>query len=365
MAKVLKTIKIKFDGFWPDFDKDDYEFYRTLKRHYDVQITEDADYVFFSIFAERPFKYCNHPGIRIFVSGENYLPDFNFVDYSINPYPIQLQDRSFYFPYCIDKLGHCEALATKNRNYPAEILKEKVYFANLIAGHDSEFNTRSRMFNLLSAYKRVESPGEFMRNVETEEKITWLNSSKTDFQRKCKFTLCLESTKHEGFITEKITDAFYADTIPIYYGSASVKDIFNEKAFIDLSDYSSFEDAVDRIIEIDKNDELYLEMLRQPVFVDHDFVKKTYAEQEQFLLNIFEQPIEKAKRRSGIYIPKEAEDFLAWASLQYPTYIKEQEKAKKKYERIRRIKQTKTGRRILRMKKLGFAGSVKKIVRKG
>ena len=361
----MKTIKINFEGFWPDFDKDDYEFYRTLKRHFNVQITEDADYVFFSIFSERPFKYCDYPGIRILVLGENYLPDFNFVDYSINPYPLNLQDRSFYFPFCIDKLGHCEALATKNRNYTADILNEKVYFANMIASHDSEYNARSRIFHLLSEYKRVESPGVFLHNVDTENKISWLDSSKTDFQRKCKFTLCLESTKHEGFITEKITDAFFSDTIPVYYGSSSVKEIFNEKAFINLSDFHSFEDAKKRIIEIDKDDDMYLEMLRQPVFVDNDFVKKTYAAQERFLLNIFDQPIEKAKRRSEVYIPKETEDFLAWASLQYPAYIKDRAKARKKYERIRRLKQTKNGRRLLRIKKLGFSGTIKKIIEKG
>lgn len=357
----MKTIKIKFEGFWPDFVKEDYEFYRTLARHYDVQVTEDADYVFFSIFSDRPFKFCNYPGIRILVIGENYLPDFNLVDYAISPYPLQLQDRSFYFPFCIDKLGHCEALATKNRDYSADILKEKVFFANMIASHDSEFNERSRMFHLLSEYKRVESPGSFLHNADTSEKITWLNSSKTDFQRKCKFTLCLESTKHEGFVTEKITDAFFADTIPIYYGSSSVKEIFNEKAFIDLSDYPSFEDAVNRIIEIDNDDDLYLAMLRQPIFVDNDFVKKTYAAQEQFLLNIFDQPLEKAKRRSGIYTPKEAEDFLTWASFQFPVYIREQEKARKKNEHIRRIKKTKTGRRLFRIKKIGIVGLLKKI----
>jgi hypothetical protein len=57
--------------------------------------------------------------------------------------------------------------------------------------------------------------------------VDYSDQSKTDFQRKCKFTLCFESTKNEGFITEKITDAFYADTIPIYYGSSTITDYYN------------------------------------------------------------------------------------------------------------------------------------------
>ena len=77
--------------------------------------------------------------------------------------------------------------------------------------------------------------------------VDWLDGSKTELQRKCKFTLCFESTCHYGFVTEKIMDAFYADTIPVYYGSPTVTDIFNRDAFINCGDYPSFDAAIERI----------------------------------------------------------------------------------------------------------------------
>ena len=66
--------------------------------------------------------------------------------------------------------------------------------------------------------------------------VDWLNDSKADFQRKCMFTLCFESTQHEGFITEKLMDAFYADSIPVYYGSSTAADIFNKDAIFNVAD---------------------------------------------------------------------------------------------------------------------------------
>ena len=82
--------------------------------------------------------------------------------------------------------------------------------------------------------------GSTCRNGQT---VDFHDESKTAFQRKCKFTLCFKSTNHWGFVTEKIVDAFYADTIPVYYGSPTVTDIFNRDAFINVADFDSFDAA--------------------------------------------------------------------------------------------------------------------------
>lgn len=306
----MKKIKIKFVGFWEDFNVEWNYIYRVLKKKYDVEISNDeADYIICSVFGDC-YQYCDYPQIRIMYVGENYIPDFNFVDYAVSRYPLEFGDRHCYLPGCIDVFGRCEELQTRNRNYTKDILKEKIYFANFIAGHESEYGIRGDFFKKLSTYKRVESPGTYLNNMADEKTVGWENKSKTDFQKKCKFSLCFESTAHEGFVTEKITDAFYADTIPIYYGSSTVSDIFNEKAFINCSNYESFDQVIQKIIELDQDDEKYLEMLRQPIFVDEQYVTKKINELEQFVYNIFEQPLENAYRRSRIYWPKKHENYI-------------------------------------------------------
>jgi len=308
----MKTIKVKFLGF-RDCPLEKFAFYEFLYEKYNVVETEEPDYVICSLFGD-PYEYCKYPQVRIMYSGENFIPDFNVVDYALSPYPITYYDRHLYYPSFVNNRERTMALETHDRNYDKSIFDDKVYFANFIAGHESEFGYRGGFFRKLSEYKRVESPGTYMNNMPNGEVVKFLTDSKTDFQKKCKFTLCFESTKHEGFVTEKIVDAFYADTIPIYYGSNEVKNIFNEKAFINCGDYESFEDVFEVIKELDQNDEKYLEMLRQPIFVNSSFGSDMYKQLEAYLENIFEQPVEMAYRRSRVYAPAYYNKILAHLS---------------------------------------------------
>lgn len=310
----MKTVKIKFVGKWQGMNPEDNLVYFWLKKHgYNVQITDDADYVICDVFGDPLYEYCNYPQIRIFECGENFIPDFNVVDYAISRYPVVLGDRNFYLPGCTNPGAHWYALARKSRDYAESILQEKPYFANLITSHDSEYQYRSIFFEKLNAYKRVESPGRFMNNMSDGECVRWLDDSKSDFQKKCKFTVCFESTSHYGFITEKLTDAFYADTIPIYFGSSNITDFFNKDAFINVADYESLDDVVEKIKELDQDDQKYIEMLRQPILTDNSWPDRIDTELGEFIKHIFEQPYDKAYRRSRVYYPKEHNDYLAKA----------------------------------------------------
>lgn len=310
----MKTVKVKFVGKWAGMKpEDNLVCYWLMKNGYDVQVTEDADYIICDVLGDRMYDYCKYPQIRILESGENYVPDFNLVDYAICRYPIQFQDRCFHYPGCTNPGEHWHALAKKDRAYTKEFLKEKPYFANFVAGHDSEHNIRGDFFLKLSEYKRIESAGTLYNNMPDGARVNWLDDSKAELQRKSKFTLCFESTSHRGFITEKITDAFFADTIPIYYGDPDITDIFNKNAFINCTDCESFDAVIEKIKELDQDDEKYLEMLRQPILVDPEYPERLDREVEAFILHIFEQPYEQAYRRCRVYYPKDHDDFLARA----------------------------------------------------
>lgn len=304
-----RSIKVKFVGFWSGFVPEKTRIYLDLSKYYQIVLSEDPDYIICSCF--QPFyEYCRYPQVRIMDSGENYIPDFNLVDYAICRYPIQFLDRCFYRPGCIDFRGRFESLLERKRESTADVLREKTYFANFIAGHESENGIRGDFFKLLSAYKRVESPGTYLNNMQDGMTVNWKDSSKNDFQRKCKFTLCFESTKHAGFVTEKITDAFFSDTIPVYFGSEEVFTVFNREAFIYCPSRDAFEETVEKIVALDQDDEAYLRMLNQPVInADFDY-KKHMDEYEAFLKHIFEQPLEQAYRRSKVYVPHDHEAYI-------------------------------------------------------
>lgn len=309
----MKTVKLNYCGMGPDFDYTQNLIYDLLKiQGFDVQISEDPDYLICNFSTGNHYPYCGKPQVRIMHSAENYIPDFNLIDYSISPYPISFGDRNFYLPPCVWPRAHWQGLADKDRSKGLEeLVKSKEYFANFICGHESEFNIRGDFFKKLCEYKRVESAGTYLNNMPDGKVVDFHDNSKVDFQRKCKFTLCFESTNHYGFVTEKIMDAFYADTIPVYYGSPTVTEIFNKDAFINVADYDSFDDAIARIMELDQDDEAYMEMLRQPILVDPEYPARLEQELGEYVKHIFEQPLEKAYRRSRVYHPKRIDDYLA------------------------------------------------------
>ncbi len=336
MKQVRRKIKVKFVGFQNDkingIELNQTWLYKTLEKHYDIELSENPDYVICSCF--NLYEYCQYPQIRIMFSGENYVPDFNLIDYAVSAYPIDFLDRNFYLPQSLFGYdGERMELENRPRKYTKEFVASKTRFANFIASYDSEYNLRGDFFKKLSAVKKVDSAGNWLNN--TGEFVRFQDNSKADFQRQCKFSLCFESTANAGFNTEKIMDAFYADTIPVYYGDSNIASIFNPKAFINVADFADFEEAIEKILEIDADDDKYLEMMNQPIFNEENYISKTYRGAEEFLLHIFEQPIEEARRRSQIYWPLKHDKFVR-ASMPWYQNV-HQGKFRK---RIRHIKRT-------------------------
>lgn len=308
-----KTIKVQFSGFWDGCDPmRDIKLMKVLQKHYNVVVSDNPNYLIIGPY-EPCYAYVNYPCVRILTSGENYLPDLNLVDYAISPYPISLYDRCFRQPvglYNAEKFKDC--LSREKKHYDKAFLEEKTVFANFCASHESEHNLRGDFFKALCKYKKVDSIGTYLNN--TGVTVSLKDGTKVAYQKKCKFTLCFESTADRGFNTEKLVDAFLADTIPIYYGDPNIGEIFNTAAFINVADYASFDEVIQKIIELDQDDEAYLAMMNQPVFANPEEVASLDERFEQFVLHIFEQPLEKAYRRSRVYYPIYHELFLRRSS---------------------------------------------------
>lgn len=321
----MKQIRVKFVGF-EGCPLEPAAFYRIIKKNYEIIETDNPDYIICSVYG-KPYQYCKYPQVRIMYTGENYIPDFNLVDYALIPYDLKLYDRCFYYPSFSNNYERTLELENIDRNYTIEFLKSKKYFANFITSYDSENNIRGDFFKELSKYKRVDSPGRYLNNMPNGETVKFMTDSKTNFQKSSKFSLCFESTKHQGFVTEKLMDAIVAGSIPVYYGSETVTDIFNKNAFINCNDYNSFQEVINKIIELDNDDEKYLEMLRQPILVNPTYSTDLYRNLELFLLNIFEQPIETCYRRSRVFHAKSHEKRIL-------SYLKKSEQKPSKIKRI-------------------------------
>ncbi|OON94947.1 MAG: hypothetical protein ATN32_07675 [Candidatus Epulonipiscium fishelsonii] len=302
----MKTIKIAYKSFYPKLNKKLIEesiIIKILQKHYNVEFSACPDYIFYSRVNEC-IGFNN--GIRIYFESEHINPDFNLCDYTIGYEDIELNDRYIRSPYYARFYQTDYEKAKNKHKVDKNILNTKTKFCNFIYSNGWGANPwRKEMFDLINIYKKVDSGGRYLNNIGEPVK------DKYEFQLSYKFSIACENISMPGYVTEKIVQAFAAKTIPIYWGDPHIIREFNPKAFINCNEYTSFDEVMEKIIEIDNNDDLFLEMLQQPIHTDEQIKNNRYTENlEKFLVNIMEQPIKKAYRRSPSLDNKKYEENL-------------------------------------------------------
>lgn len=82
-----------------------------------------------------------------------------------------------------------------------------------------------------------------------------------------RYSLLMEDANIFGLITERIIDGFMSGTVPIYYGTPEIFDIFNPKAFI-YFDINNHKEALDRIQYLEENPDAYQQLLKEPILAN-------------------------------------------------------------------------------------------------
>ena len=286
-----KTIKIKITDFWHDEPKDKNSecfICDLLKDRYNVMLTNKPDFLFYSVFGKKHRKYKDC--VKTFIIGENLVPDFNLCDYAISYNHINFGDRHFRYGGFSDDI-YKFVKAKKNVTLSRDLAKRK--FCNFIySDHNQKLDgvvLREKFFKLLSKYKHVDSPGVVfnnMKNAIEPRKKDW-HTGKIEFIKGYKFTIAFENSNSDGYTTEKLPDVLCAHSIPIYYGNPKVGLEYNKKAFIHANDYNSLEEVVQKVIELDNDDDAYMAMLNEPPLLNPSYDPQ--AELKKFLINIIEK----------------------------------------------------------------------------
>ena len=282
---MKRTIRVAFADQHRGFDPHKNDYLELLEKHYEVIVTEDdPQYLIYSVFGTDHLKYdC----IRIFYTGECITPNFNECDYAAGFDRLDFGDRYIRFPYYLCHGYDKEYLSLKEQKpFTKEDLEQKEGFCSFVVSNCFAQDRRAQLFEKMSEYKPVASGGRYKNNIggAVKDKLT--------FTSRYKFAIACENSCYPGYTTEKIVDAFAARAIPIYYGDPTAAEDFNPKAFINCADYVSFDEVLEKVKEIDQNDELYLSMINEsPV--------KTWLDTEAFekyLCYIIDQDYAKAFR---------------------------------------------------------------------
>jgi hypothetical protein len=207
---MKKKIKIDFSDFWGGYDKTNNYFYNLLKDEFDVEISNNPDYLFFSVFGN---NHQNYKCKKIFYTGENIAPPLGYCDFSFS-FDYLDDNRNYRLPHYLLYPGYYDLVNKK----VDETLVNRKFCSFVVSNGNSKL--RNDFFIRLSKYKRVDSAGRHYNNVG------FAASDKIEFLRNYKFNICFENDAHRGYnehyTTEKLPQAMQANTIGIYSGNTQI-----------------------------------------------------------------------------------------------------------------------------------------------
>lgn len=255
----MGTLTIKFVDFNPSWNAEDNFIVDALKSKYDVVVLkgreEMPELLFYSFNGMEHLRYdC----VRIYFSGENDVPNFNECDYAISSRYLDFEGRHMRYPFFAQAQEYRDIVAGRVPQLTDEEALGRPFCSCVISNYNAADPMRMRIFKAIDQYKHVASGGRSCNNVGGPV------TDKMEFISRYKFNIAAENSSALGYTTEKMVEPMAAGTVPIYWGNRMVSKDFNKDSYIDISDYSTLQSAVDAISRLDNDPEAYLTMLRAP-----------------------------------------------------------------------------------------------------
>jgi hypothetical protein len=87
-----------------------------------------------------------------------------------------------------------------------------------------------------------------------------------------RFSIGIENSKEQNYISEKFYDPILTNTIPIYYGARNIKEVFPENAYFVIEDLEDLDGITNLLKHINENaEDLYQQMLPELLKIKQRF----------------------------------------------------------------------------------------------
>jgi alpha(1,3/1,4) fucosyltransferase len=250
----MESIRVNFGYFWPGFKPEDNYFTRILGKKYKVELSQQPDLYFFTHPYNGKRDYLQYKCHRVFLGWENARTDWTCCDYALDSDFVHDNPRHKRWP--IWATWNMKKLIEPKS--PEAFLKKRKFACMVVSNAHAKH--RIDFFHKLSKYKQVDSGGRHLNNIGGPV------ANKMDFIKDYKFVLSFENSSHPGYTTEKLIEPMLANSIPVYWGNAEVNKDFNTNSFVHVNQHTSFDEAIEQIIELDKDDEKYQKLMMEPWF---------------------------------------------------------------------------------------------------
>lgn len=281
-----------------------------LKPYFDFEISDDPQVLLYGPYAGGMPK---GRFTKVFIGCENLRPIMSECDWAFG---VEHEDHLGHPRYMrIARWGDDAPLLTRNNDWE-RVLRQKTRFCAFVFSNSVFY--REAFCRALSCYKPVDAPGRSLNNMSGIDPVSgpydW-QKTKVEFLRNYKFVIAFENSSRPGYNTEKLTHPVQANCLPIYWGDPEIVRVYNPKRFVYANEYlpkprnflprmryrphsvksaapltfaaraarrfngamsaleqrvwraAGFDALIERIVAIDRDDELYLRHLREPLLI--------------------------------------------------------------------------------------------------
>ena len=193
-----------------------------------------------SVLNKLPFNLCFTWDDNAIKRNPEYFKKINYVNPPIEPIPntISFENKKFI----------CTVAGNKSSVSKKELYSKRIEIAKHLIHKPEGFDLFGRGW-------------ENSKDEEIQKMHQGAIENKKQVMHKYKYVLCLENAKgYNGYITEKIFDAFFAGAIPVYVGAENIDLYIPKECYIDFKDFNTIEDLYQHLKSI--KEEVYQSKLQ-------------------------------------------------------------------------------------------------------
>ena len=286
---------------WGPEDLEQQWFVRFLRRHFpnNKTVVNFFGPVSSPFFIKRKFE-----GKKVFYTGEDvehpgtqlalYYGDYCLGQTDLSMGFGQVNNKKYLrFPYWIITTFAPEADEQQIRDRIREINEARYEKSNecvLINKHDPA-GTRELVYNGVKDILDVKLAGAWRNNT----RALWddYGNDKEAYLRTFKFNICAENDNTEGYVTEKLFDAFLAGCIPLYYGSNNNPEpgLINRDAVIFWNKEGNNDENRKKVLALKNDERYYQSFISQPRLLPaaEEYVIDRYAKLKEHFARILNE----------------------------------------------------------------------------
>lgn len=270
-----------FNNFWEGFvectDGINVSFFiqlfkKVFKEDCIIGTVENADILCESIFGVSTLtpETCDRFRYKFLFSGESHALPANKNLYDVILCGERNHENIINCPLFVPYI-YCQNMKSSLENKVDRVSPPKKNKILCTIGNPGGFD-RNKILDVLEKNFEIDYAGGYKKNTFSCVSTTrYWSKEYIDFMSDYKFVISMENSRQDTYITEKIINPLYANTIPIYWGSLRIADYFNNERIINISDSSNLNDSIQKIKELMEDDKKYLKVVNSNTFTDNNF----------------------------------------------------------------------------------------------